>query len=430
MVCKRWCLLFCSSEFRRLRDALQTVAPAAPPPICVLEYQPGHHLPSAGHPLPSAVSYIQQARGLQRHNISLSFLPRDYWLFSPWNFITQDGLICIFKPLAGAASLSSEGVSAVWRLNFCVANPVTRTWRELPPYGQEHVHMRRRDWRVEMQVEKSNAIAHFRVMLLMRRLMDGKQRMCVHTFSSKTGTWNMVSLEGDYHGQQMQGAEQWPRYVFSKASVYSLSLQRARGEHEIFVHEMQEGRILESRDVTEIHDPCKFMVRCDGVLCAGENVWWQRMELLMRHPTKPETRVGLWHLNAHSYMWHKVADLPWQLEQSLLQAPGLGNRRTKARSPERRLSLDSAILDGDTVVFTLEVQHCVDLSVTRLWTNLVAYHLNTDCWEVVCHGLPSQNNGCGRHEICPEFLDLGLGLRPEEFHNPYHVFVPCFNDLQ
>lgn len=50
---------------------------------------------------------------------------------------------------------------------------------------------------MEMQVEMSNAIAHFKVMMVMRQSMVGTWRMSVHTLSSKTETWYRVSSEGN-----------------------------------------------------------------------------------------------------------------------------------------------------------------------------------------------------------------------------------------
>lgn len=430
--------------------------------ICALEYQPGRLCPGC-QPRPSDISYFGEENKV--YKIGLSFLPEKFQLFLLPDCVVQDGFVCLFKAESFAMSNNTGGSDKMKRLSFCVANPFTRSWKELPPEVCTYNEYKqwRDDWTVRLEVQDDK----FTVCLLTPREKDGGLRMTVNRYSSDTGTWRLTYLQNMRYIPPMdalEGEGKWPCYTICKGFLCTGNYRQARLE--TMVHNVETGELVYFQDdlgsassseddfgdnpplrVPESNAPrlsyergmdlpFKLASNCNGFFCAArffspghyqpipdQKISAHEVEEHIRKAIelylKRRRRAGyaIWKLDLSTGVWKKISKspMPQQIKQKLMRRPPWNPFKVyRGRGPKdvRILYVDGAVMTGDTIYLNLGIKEDYNFLVSdpdlRLWTGMVAYHIPDDSWKLIYHGLVPHLHGNEWHVFRPSFTDFCL----------------------
>lgn len=424
--------------------------------VCALEYQPGQLCPGC-QPRMSDISYFDENKV---YKIGLSFLPEKFQFFLPPDCVVQDGFVCLFKAESFASSNSTAGSDKMKKLSFCVANPITRSWKELPSEVCTHSEYKqwREDWTVRLEVQNNK----FTVCLFTPREKDGSLRMTVNTYSSSTGTWKLTFLQHMRYitpAYALEGEGKWPCYTICKGFLCTSNYRRSRLE--TMVHSIETGelvyfqddlgtsseeddlgefpplRVRESSAPTVSYEngmclPFKVASSCKGFFCAarfftedtfaetistlfGEGHIENAVKMFMKQ--RRQAGFAVWKLDLSTGVWNKnsKSPMPQKMRRKLMKRPPWNPFKVyKGRGPKdvRILFVDEAVVAGDTVYMFLGVKEDYNFLISdqdlRLWTGMVAYNMSQDSWKLIYDGLAPRLHGNEWHVFRPNFTDLCL----------------------
>ncbi|MCO5570654.1 hypothetical protein L7F22_024381 [Adiantum nelumboides] len=425
--------------------------------VCALEYQPGRLCPRC-QPRPSDISYFDENKV---YNVYLSFLPEKFWFFLPLDCVVQDGFVCLFKAESFASSNSTGTSDPMKRLYFCVANPITKSWKELPPEVCTRSEFKkwREDWTVRLEVQNDN----FTVCLLTPRVRDGCLMMTVNTYSSRAGAWKLSFLEGLRYmtpAYTLEGEGKWPCYTVCKGFLCTANYRRSHLE--TMIHNLESGELVYFQDdlgssseddewgdnpplrlrgsnapmVTYESGMClpfKVASSCKGFFFVARHFTDDTLEericaissghinirkaVKMFLKERRQAGFAVWGLDLSNGTWKKISKsaMPQEMRCKLMKRPLWSPFKVyKGRGPKdvRILYVDKAVVAGDVLYMFLGLKEDYNFLVCdgdlRLWTGMVAYSMSNDTWELIYHGLIPRLHGNEWHVFKPNFNDLCL----------------------
>lgn len=419
-VCKAW-RAFLSSGAACWKMSGTEARGKAAAPICALEYFPGRW--SRFGRLASDVSYLARqdataaaAAGLGKPQVSylckppkvyrldLSFLPRQFQHFSQYR--AEDGLICIQKykrrrsvsdahdPGGGAGGgdcLSLDSDSEAWSeerkvcgLTFCVCNPLTRAWKELPAEFGEEDDVEEEERHLKLVVDKAR-VDSFKLIVISDRPYQGDRwdkRCTASIYYSDTDRWKVVCLE-DGGGLLLDPDDhrRWPQFVLCKDVMFS-----AFDYDHFLVHCLDDGRRLRSSpqmaaehpDFDERRAAWHYSIgRVFRILEHGGEIYCVDESLDRR-----KMKFGVWKLDQSVLLWQPVSVVPEKVNRRSLR-PFCGEH-DEGCSSEYRYFLYGAWMVGDCICLNIGV---MSPRKKRLWSHLVAYHILDDSWQLLWHQL-------------------------------------------
>ncbi|KAI5064462.1 hypothetical protein GOP47_0021132 [Adiantum capillus-veneris] len=425
--------------------------------VCALEYQPGRLCPGC-QPRQSDISYFDNRKV---YKVYLSFLPEKFRFFLPPDCVVQDGFVCLFKAESFASPNSTGGFDQMKRLCFCVANPITKSWKELPTEVCTRSDFKkwREDWTVRLEVQNDK----FTVCLLTPRENNDNLMMTVNTYSSRAGAWKLSFLQSMRYmtpAYALEGEGKWPCYTICKGFLCTANYRRSHLE--TMVHNLETGELVYFQDdlgsSSEDDDwgdnpplrvrgssapmvtyesgmclPFKMASSCKGFFFVArfftDDTLEERIHALSRGhinirkavkmflKERRQAGFAVWGLELSNGMWKKVSKsvMPQKMKCALMKRPPWNPFKVyKGRGPKdvRILYVDEAVVAGDVVYMFLGLKEDYNFLVCdgdlRLWTGMVAYSMSNDTWELIYHGLIPRLNGNEWHVFKPNFNDLCL----------------------
>lgn len=422
-VCTRWRALLSSPRFREQSGALAFAA--APPVVCAYEYKPGRrlrrHLAEAKNFAPRDLGPLLRAR-FKAHRLGLGFVPAR---FAGWRrgmeraVPSHSGMLCVYD--------------ADWRrgcVRVCVVNPVSQSWREVPPLvvpgaGAEE------DWDVVMVAERRvPAGGGFRVVVVWNRgcgADDDDDGDAAAVAGAVGGGGAGAGVGGGIGGglqqqQQDQDRSSSPWYI----GVYSSDTNAwstARCEPALrnlcwrncvvcddFLYvaaksEVRRHRISDGKCVARAPEPHHaagepgaaagykdfFLVEQRGA------VLW--VDFIVPGMAESERTCGVWRLDEATMRWDEIAVSPRALIDKL-KAPYLEGKAkasdSSASASDFRLWLKKVVAAGDFLFLTVCLESWAGYCC---WTHLVALHLGRLSWHILVYDHVS-------HPLSDEFYFL------------------------
>lgn len=416
LVSKGFNTLLSSASFKRL---LAEVNRQEEPLICALEYRPGRL--ARCKPRSSEISRFCEFTGLQPLRLDLSFLPLEFQRFAASDCVVEDGLVCILKPQRRHSSRGMFGISSdsdsedddgledltseVEGMDFCVLNPMTRTWKVLPSeFGpnDEYEEERGKSWTVKLEAER-NGSGHFRVLVVSLRPRKGGSstpKLAATVYSSRSGSWRTAYLKMVQNLLPVPNeCSKWPQYVLIDDLLYSAE------EDDMQVHTLDGGKLVNCLDWDD-DDFVEELVNAHADLGVEHKILGHCGRLFSVAQTDSGA-FGIWKLNCDKLLWHKLSFLPEQLQKQLLEPPQDLPPRTLTTSRNNvKLFFDMASLVGDCICLSLGAGLEQPPEGSIWWKSLVAYHIPEDSWSLICHGLIPRRRSNAHHILQPTFFRL------------------------
>lgn len=227
-----------------------------------------------------------------------AYIPnQNKWLTLPLSFLPSD----IYNVTVAGGLLCFRLVEANGSSSMCICNPVTRSWRKLPPMiGRYYGNL------VGMVVEP-DSIA-YRIVVQTNHLMwDDRHLLRTEVYSSMTNDWRIAGVS---------------RVSFTTGSVYCngvlyfMTWEAPNGEFTcdgVSAYNVDQGMWKKVGAPTPFFYICPQLVECRG-----------RLLMVGGFGEHNSITVGIriWELQQSNMEWVVVETMPYQLSKHLLKRPG------------------------------------------------------------------------------------------------------------
>lgn len=427
-VSKSWRALISSPQFKELCAMEVAAVPSA---ICALEYQPGW----PGLDYEDRVNFSRRLPGFRAFKVGLSFLPEHFQHFESSEFVVGDGLVCIFKlerrksckrnrdcasdSDSDAASGSVSKPSAVVGMRFCVVNPLTRTWMELPPeFGPDDsyegnclnfvaVHRTPHGYfRVEVISKRASKMSRKNSNAASKLPGRRALQLTASIYCSKTNTWRISQMRkvreappgrGDHREFVIDHRE----FAVCNGLLYTIDPEAIQ-VHSLETGEFLKGNVLKNEWWSKLQfsqyarhcQRCHYLrdikiilVHCGKIFCVDNCLWGEENSTA---DVQDYLQYGIWQLDPSSLLWNPVTFFPANLQQIIGCAAD--------EATMFWLHKDPTLLE-DRICLTI----CFDgpgYPDVFGW-HLVTYDIKHDSWESLIGGVAGPYHDCDLYIIRP-----------------------------